>query len=137
MVSKEVEIQVLEFYTELATLSELYEELTDTDVRESLHLTLNYCFVWGNTLEHYPMSYGMFSLAGDRELASATKRFLIKLTQIPEVADLPLGRERLAVLQNPSLVTASGYQYDDFIGHAEEPLSPTTLPDDLFEPGIY
>ncbi|WP_221901958.1 hypothetical protein [Bathymodiolus platifrons methanotrophic gill symbiont] len=49
------------FFNELRLLAEKYEELTDTDVREDLHLTLNYFFVWKKEDSSYPISYGMFS----------------------------------------------------------------------------
>lgn len=49
-------------YVELERLSVIYEELMDTDVRESLHMTLSYYFVWGKETDRLPISYGIFSL---------------------------------------------------------------------------
>jgi len=124
-------------YIELERLSEIYEELTDTDVRESLHMTLNYFFVWGKELDTLPISYGMFSLEGDKAVAQAVNAFLSSVSSIPEVNNIPLGGERLGFLQNSNITTPGGCQYDEFIGHADEPLSPNALPEDLFDEGDY
>jgi len=121
------------FYTELEKLAESHEELTDTDVRESLHLTLNYYFVWGNVRDRLPVTYGMFSLAGDRSIAKIVNNFLSKV----ETSVIPVGKERLNSLQDPTIVTPGGCMYDQFIGHSDEPLPPDELSNDLFEPGDY
>ena len=129
--------KVRTLYVELERLSVLHEELMDTDVRESLHMSLNYFFVWGNTLDKLPISYGMFSLEGDRSIARAVDNFLLSVASTPELRKVSLGRDRLDLLQNPNIITPEGCQYDDFIGHTGELLSPEVLPEDLFEEGDY
>jgi len=124
-------------YTELERLSETYDELTDTDVRESLHMTLNYFFVWGKELDRLPISYGMFSREGDKAIANIVNGFLSSVSSMTELDEISVGKERLDLLQNPEIRTPNGCQYDDFIGHADEPLSPEMLPEDLFEEGDY
>ena len=44
---KRLKRALIEFFAELEQISGNHDELTDTDVREALHLTLNYYFVWG------------------------------------------------------------------------------------------
>lgn len=53
-----------------------HEELTDTDVRESMHLALNWYFVWGNDRSRFPRTFGMFSAEGDLLVANAIRQFL-------------------------------------------------------------
>lgn len=124
-------------YTELDRLSEVYEELMDTDVRESIHMTLTYYFIWGNELVRLPISYGMFSYEGDKSVANVVNSFLSYVSNNSELCEIPVGKERLAMLQNPKITTPSGYQYDDFIGHSDEALPSDGLPEDLFEEGDY
>lgn len=137
MATKDITNTIKALYTELERLSETYEELMDTDVRESLHLTLNFFFVWGNDLNRLPISYGMFTLEGDKAVAGAVAQFLISICSTPELKEVSVGKERLALLQNPEITTSNGCQYDEFIGHMDEPLPPEDLPDDLFDEGDY
>ncbi len=125
------------FYCELDRLADDYEELTDTDVREALHLTLNYFFIWGMKSSIYPISYGMFSLEGDRAVARSVENFLEGVHSCSEMSNTPVGQPRLNLLQNFEIKTPSGRQYDEFIGHADKPLPQEPLPDYLFSEGDY
>ncbi|HKX31769.1 MAG TPA: hypothetical protein VJ302_29055 [Blastocatellia bacterium] len=120
------------FYQELDNISNEYEELTDTDVREAIHLTLNYFFVWGKKDRELPTSYSMFRIEGDRAVAQAVKNFLVAAADSSEIANTPLGQPRLDLLQNHEIETPNGSQYDEFIGHADQPLPPDPLPAYLF-----
>ncbi|GAW85497.1 conserved hypothetical protein [Bathymodiolus platifrons methanotrophic gill symbiont] len=124
------------FFNELRLLAEKYEELTDTDVREDLHLTLNYFFVWKKEDSSYPISYGMFSKEGDQFVATAVNNFLKAITDYPEIDNMPIGQERLDLLQNENM-SLGGCQYDEFIGHTDSPLPPDPLPKWLFDEGDY
>lgn len=64
----------------LEQLSKEFEEVTDTDVRESLHMPLNYCF-----LDQRPVSYGMFSLEGDKSVAQVVDTFLSSVSSFSDV----------------------------------------------------
>ncbi len=128
---------IINLYIELEKLLDIYEELTDTDVRENLHLTLNYFFVWGKTLDRLPISYGMFSLRGDQSIASVVNHFLSSVSILSELSEISIGQERLDLLQNEKIVTSAGHQYDEFIGHSDKPLMPDPLPENLFEKDNY
>lgn len=128
---------VMSFYSSLDKLAEEYDELTDTDVRESIHMTLIYFFVWGGKNHEFPKSYGMFTLEGDRAVARAVEKFLEAINNSIEVSDIPIGQTRLNLLQNPAIKTPSGRQYDEFIGRVDEPLSQEPLPEYLFIDGDY
>lgn len=122
-------------YIEFELLLESYEELTDTDVRESIHMTLNYYFVLGKSSNRLPISFGMFSCDGDKAVADVVNKFIAFAT--PKLNEFSIGKQRLDLLQNPKLITPGGRQYDDFIGHSDEPLSLDDLPEDIFEEGDY
>lgn len=115
---------VRSLYTELGEIAKAHEELTDTEVREALHETLNYAFVWGKPLPQLPVSYGMFSAEGDAEIAAAVARFLEAALPAAEVTELTVGERRLAALQDETITTPAGEQFDLFIGHTEHPLPP-------------
>lgn len=123
-------------YSDFEVLSEDFEELTDTDVREALHMVLNYYFVFGKNSKTFPVSYGMFSLEADKKLSDVINRFIVEAKALPELMEYRPGESRLRLLQDPSIKTPEGRQYDDFIGHSESPLS-ASLPEDLFEEGDY
>ncbi len=128
---------IRDFFTELERLSEEYEELTDTDVRENIHHTLNYFFIWNNQRDQLPCYYSMFSLEGDRAVAHTVEKFLTAADECAEIINTPLGQARLNLLQNRNLKTPKGEEYDLFIGHTDEPLPPEPLPEYMFHEGEY
>ncbi|MCX4248131.1 hypothetical protein [Paraliomyxa miuraensis] len=114
-----------------------HEEVTDTDVRESMHLALNCYFVWGQDRSRFPRSFGMFSAEGDLLIARAIREFLDAAEQSSEISRIPVGQARLDVLQAESAVTADGMLYDEFIGHRDTPLPAEPLPEHMFADGDY
>lgn len=70
-------------------------------------------------------------------MASAVNQFLSSICSMLELNGIAVGKGRLVLLQNSEITTPEGYQYDEFIGHADEPLLPDDLPEDLFEEGDY
>lgn len=122
---------------DLERISTRHEEVTDTDVREALHLTLNYYFVWGNTRERFPRSFGMFSAEGDRLVGKAVQKFLDAIGESNELAAIPVGKARLDFLQHAGVKTEGGMQWDEFFGHRESPLPPDPLPEFLFLEADY
>ena len=125
------------FYDKLETLEKQYDELTDTDVREAIHLVLNRCFVWGHSCREWPVSFGMFSAVGDRDVSSAIKSFLSEPAIVELTSKATPGVDRLRFLQDSSIRTPEGRQYDEFLGHVDEPLPDIALPVVMFEPGEY
>jgi hypothetical protein len=128
---------IVGFFGDLERISRKHEEVTDTDVREALYLSLNYYFVWGKTCPRFPRSFGMFSAEGDRLVDKALRRFLEAARESEELAAVPVGQARLDLLQNSNIKTARGMQYDEFIGHGESPLAPDPLPEFFFLDGEY
>ncbi|MBX3187352.1 MAG: hypothetical protein KF764_23605 [Labilithrix sp.] len=121
----------------LDRISVEHEELTDTDVRESMHLALNWYFVWGKDRSRFPRSFGMFSAEGDLLVANAIRHFLDAVEKLGELSGIPVGQARLDVLQAESAVTVGGKFYDEFIGYRDTPLPAEPLPEDMFGDGSY
>src|SRR3954469_16117140 len=122
---------------ELERISHDHEELTDTDVRESIHLVLNHYFVWGFERKQTPCNFGMFSREGDALVSDAILRFLDAVDGSTDASAVPRGQARLDVLQAGGAKTKSGMMYDELIGHRETPLAPESLPPQLFSEGEY
>src|SRR5690606_27222408 len=125
-----LELAVVDLLEQLERISHEHEELTDTDVREALHLALNYYFVWGQARERtrFPCNFGMFSQAGDLLVAEAIWKFLDTVEQSEEISKIPVGQARLDILQSSSAKSASGVLYDELIGHRVSPLVVKPLP---------
>jgi hypothetical protein len=79
----------------------------------------------------------MFSAAGDQAVSDAVAEFLGKATTLANQHGIPVGDDRLAVLQDETILTPGGEPYDSFIGHSDEPLEPTPLDASRFAPGVY
>ncbi len=110
-----------DYLNELQRIAETHDELTDTDVRERLRLTLNYYFVWDNALDTaFPQKYAMFSAEGDALVAQATKAFIEQAQQA--TVDVAPGDARNALLENSNIETLEGSPYDVFIGSSDETL---------------
>lgn len=120
-------------YSDLESIALGHPELYDTDVREHLAETLAYFFVWGHPLDREPLSYGMFSSAGDAAVAKSVSKFLRAAQSAAEREDLVVGASRHRVLQDRTIVTNSNRRYDHFIGHSAEPLRDSELPPYRYE----
>lgn len=102
----------------LEEIAEEHEELTDTDVRERLHEVINWYFIWGNPIERdFPLRYSMFSSEGDELVAKATKEFIESARQI--VSEVEIGENRNELIEDFSIETNSGENYDLYLGSAE------------------
>ncbi|MCA8939300.1 MAG: hypothetical protein KDB07_05820 [Planctomycetes bacterium] len=125
------------FYNELETLDQRFPETTDSDVCDYLHETLTHYFVWKQSLAKLPQVYGMFSAAGDRAMCKVVNAFLTEACALADEAGLEAGQARLDVLQDESIETEGGENYDLFLGHSDEPLELEPLEAFRFELGEY
>lgn len=132
-----LENAVVALLEELERISHAHEEVTDTDVRESMHLALTWYFVWAQERRRFPRSFGMFTPEGDRLVAEAILGFLEAAEESGELSSTPVGQARLYVLQAESATTADGMFYDEFIGHRDTPLPAEPLPEHMFSDGDY
>jgi len=119
-------------FSELAAISEEHGEIHDTHVRDTLHLTLNFYFIWGNPCTRFPCHYYMFTKQGNLAVSNAVKKFLLAVNECEEIKNIPLGQRRLDLLQNDELGLAEDYDMDEFIGYAEKVLPLEPLCDSMF-----
>ena len=125
---------LLRLLAELEDISYEHDEITDTDVREAIHLSLNHYFVWGNDLARFPSNFGMDAADGDRRIGEALLKFIVEAVRTG--GEAPLGSQRLALIQDASVRTATGRLYDEFMGHRDSPLPRDSLPEGYFLPGL-
>ena len=116
-----VDTAVVALLDTLERIADEHDELMDTDVREAVHATLTWYFVWGQPRTRFPCRFGMFSADGDRRVASALNRFLDAAERARDIARLSLGQARLDRLQSDAATTSSGASYDEFYGHVDVP----------------
>lgn len=127
-----LERAVVTLFEQLERISSTHEEVTDTEVREAMHLTLSWYFVWGHERSRFPRSFGMFSAEGDQLVADALLAFLDAAERSAELSGIPLGQARLDVLQAGATAVPDGMLYDEFIGHRDTPLPAEALPERMF-----
>jgi hypothetical protein len=132
----EISSLVLGLWKSLAALSEEHEEVTDTDVREALHETLSFHFVWGRSIERLPLHYRMFTPVGDEAVSEVVSQFLRAAQPAAARLGIPVGEARLDCLQSDAS-ESGGPNYYEFIGHVDEPLPPEPPSPDLFVPADY
>src|SRR5262249_1426432 len=120
------------FLNELEAIHLRFPEVTDTDVRESIHGTLAYYFVWGHAVDRLPCNYGMFTPEGDELVSKAVASFWARANESAVVRDVPVGKPRLDLLQDPTVTSSAGRQYDDLLGHVPKPLPDEPLPEFYF-----
>lgn len=126
--SSAVRDAVGEMLNRLEVISQENEELTDTDVREAVHRTLNYYFVWGGEPLQIPLRYGMFSSEADQRIRETLRQFIDVARRAADMEGLSYGKARLDALQDPTLRTKGGMIYDELIGHRDFPLPAEPLP---------
>lgn len=128
---------IAELYEELESISYRFEELTDTDVRDSIYITLNFYFVWGQSTDSFPKCFEMFSKEGDESVKAALEHFLTSVRESGELEDISPGQARLDLLQTKEIKTRRGNMYDLFIGSGEAPLPLAPLPRSMFDDPEY
>jgi hypothetical protein len=128
---------VATLYAELEGIDQEHDELTDTDVRESLHVALTYYFVWGKPLDRLPINYAMFSAAGDAAVTKTVNQFLREAVPVADASAIPVGQARLDILQDASIKTPGDNEFDFYIGSVDTPLPPEAPWEGRFQPGEY
>ena len=137
MEASSIKLAVERFLCDLERIESEHEELTDTDVREAIHCSVNEFIVWGRTYQQFPTTFGMFSSYGDQLVADAFRIFLTAIRNDALLEDIPVGEARLNALQGAGAKSRAGAEYDEYLGHRDTPLAESTLPSWFFEPGDY
>lgn len=122
-------------FEDLDGIADEHEELTDTEVSDTIRLVLNYYFVCGIADERAPKTFGMFSAVGDRALAAAIGRFLVECRNASDRDAVAIGAARNDLIQSVTQ-TVRGRATAEFVGVCAAPLPPD-LPGEIFERGEY
>ena len=105
----------------LDEISQQHEEVSDTDVREQMHVAIRKGFIKPEAKYIVPSKFGMFSSGGDRRVREAIVKFLAdpELAVVSKACQTP--QARLDWFQDVSVPSSAGNTYDEYFGHAEEP----------------
>lgn len=111
-------------------ISENYEEVNDTDVREQMAEAIYHGFIVQTPGYTLPAEFGMFQPAGD----AAVRRVLADFLPEACAAGIATARERFAAFQDISVVSDAGNPYEEYFGYSDSfdelmaAMSPPTKP---------
>lgn len=105
------------FLDDLEKVGERHSELFDTDVREQLWAAIERKYIQLDQAYDLPLTFGMFSEAGNSELRAVLVHNLANMVSAAEIYKLDSEFKRLESLQNSNVRSRlHGYTYDEFIG---------------------
>ena len=88
-------------------------------------------------MERAPLTHAMFSAEGDQAVAEAVEAFLVAATPLADKLGVQPGPERLALLQDETILTRGGHPFDMWIGQTDEPWPPEPLWERRYESADY
>ena len=119
---------------QLDAISNDYEEISDTDVREQMAEAIYHGFIVQTPGYTLPAEFGMFQPAGDTAVRAALAEFLPAACR----AGIPTPQQRFAAFQDASVLSDAGNPYDEYFGHSDsfdelsaamsKPATPTVTP---------
>jgi hypothetical protein len=95
-----------------------HEELFDSDVRESMGDAIMEGFVRHRADYEVPDDFGMFSRKGNEAVRSAIPEFVTTANQRAQLLHQDTFHVRLSAVQDRSVRSDDGTDYDDFLGHS-------------------
>jgi len=101
----------------LETIGENHEELFDSDVRENMGIAIMEGFVRRREDYTIPDDFGMFSKEGNEEVKSAIVQYITDARQKAEEDRINTFHDRLNALQDGTVRSLGGNDYDEFLGH--------------------
>jgi len=119
---------IIEFYEALESVESQFEEVQDTGVREQLSETVYHYFVYNHEAQNIPITYGMFSKKGDDLVHAAVKDFLKSAKYQAQKEGIFTPEDRHDFLQDPTIKTAEGSMYDEYLGHSYEIIPDESIP---------
>jgi hypothetical protein len=102
----------------LQTIGENHEELFDTDVRQNMSNAIVDGFVRHRHDYIVPDDFGMFSKEANRAVKAAIAQYIAAAIQKADEMELTGFHERLNAVQDSSVRSFGGNDYDEFLGHS-------------------
>ena len=96
-----------------------HRELFDSDVRQNMSNAIIDGFVRNRTGYEIPNDFGMFTDTGNTAVKTAIATFIEMAIRDAEKMRLTTFHARLSALQDDSVRSAEGNDYDEFLGHSQ------------------
>lgn len=108
---------LLQLLTDFERIGDDHEELFDSEVRQQAGNALMAAFVRQTDGYDIPSSLGMFSEPANDALRTAIKKFVDGAIPVCQKHEIRLFHARLECLQDSTVLTPRGNDYEEFIGH--------------------
>ena len=95
-----------------------HEELFDSDVRQNMSNAIMEGFVRQRLQYEVPQDFGMFSEAGNTAVHDAIAEYVATANEKADELGLSAFHDRLNAVQDGSVGSINGNDYDDFLGHS-------------------
>lgn len=99
----------------LDAVSNVHEEVGDTDVREQMFEAIYRGFIAESPGYTLPARFGMFERPGDAAVRAALSEFISTAC----AAGISTPEQRFAAFQDDSVRSDAGNAYDEYFGHAD------------------
>jgi len=96
-----------------------YEELFDSEVRQNMSNAIMNGFVRQRTGYEIPNEFGMFTDKANAAVKTAIANFIEMANREAEKMRLTTFHGRLSSLQDDSVRSTGGNDYDEFLGHSQ------------------
>ncbi len=97
-----------------------HEELFDTDVRQNMSNAIMDGFVRHRLQFEIPETYGMYSEEANAAVRGAITEYIAAANNRAEELGLKRFHERLNAVQDRTVRSVNGNDYDEFLGHSRE-----------------
>lgn len=105
------------FLNQLETIGQVHEDLFDSDVRQEVGNAVMNGFIRNSNGYLVPRDFGMQSEGGNEAVNATICSFVDRANSVAEERGIRSFHERLAAIQNRSVRSIGGYDYEEFIGH--------------------
>jgi hypothetical protein len=95
-----------------------HEELFDSDVRQNMRNAIMEGFVRHRLQYEIPQDFGMFSDEGNTAVHKAIAEFVATANDKADELGISAFHDRLNVVQDESVCSGNGNDYDEFLGHS-------------------
>lgn len=95
-----------------------HEELFDSDVRQNMRNAIMEGFVRHRLQYEIPSDFGMFSDEGNTAVHNAIAKYVANANENADELGIVAFHDRLNAVQDPSVRSSNGNDYDEFLGHS-------------------
>lgn len=120
--NQSLQVPLRELLEDLDAIGAKHSEVSDSEVRESLHRIITYCVILGLTDRDIPEDLRMYGESASQALREVLRRFIPAMREAFSRAGVPIGDARLDWFQNSGVLTQAAYEYEYYFGLRDGPL---------------